>query len=48
MEVQKLENVIPTCISCSERGNLVAVGYTDEKIRIIDVRVKGGIFEMQG
>ena len=48
--MQKLPNAIPTCISCSQGGYIIAIGYTDEKVRIIDMRVKGnkpGEFEMQ-
>jgi len=30
---------IPTCVSCSLGGNIVAIGYTDEKIRVMDMRV---------
>lgn len=30
---------MPTSISCSQGGNVVAVAFTDEKIRILDFRV---------
>jgi WD40 repeat protein len=39
--MQKLPNAIPTCISCSQGGYIVAIGYTDEKVRIIDMRARG-------
>ena len=31
---------MPTSISCSEGGNVVAVAFTDDKIRIVDSRIK--------
>lgn len=39
--LQRLENAIPTCVSCSQGGFIIAVGYTDERIRILDMRIKG-------
>jgi WD40 repeat protein len=30
---------VPTSLSCSHGGNLLAVAFTDENIRIIDFRV---------
>lgn len=48
--MQKLANAIPTCISCSQGGYIIAIGYTDERVRLIDMRVKGNRpceFEMQ-
>lgn len=37
----KYEQAIPTCISCSQGGFIIAIGYTDEVIRVIDMRIKG-------
>lgn len=44
------ETAIPTCISCSHGGNLVVIGFTDDKLRFLDVRIKGDdfIFELEG
>lgn len=36
----KADGAIPTCVSCSLGGNIVAVGFTDEKIRVMDMRLK--------
>ena len=36
----KSESVLPTTLSCSQGGNILAVGCTDEKIRIMDFRMR--------
>lgn len=32
--------LVPTSLSCSEGGNVVAVAFTDETIKIVDFRIK--------
>jgi hypothetical protein len=32
--------LVPTSLSCSEGGNIVAVAFTDETIKIVDFRIK--------
>ncbi len=51
MVIQKVEGAFPTSISCSKGGFIIAVGYTDDKIRVIDMRVRGNKqceFELSG
>jgi len=31
---------IPTCISCSLGGKLVTIGFTDDKLKLYDMRAK--------
>ena len=33
------DQVVPATIACSQGGNIVAVAFTDEKIRVIDFRI---------
>ena len=39
---------MPTSLSCSQGGKVVAVAFTDEKIRIIDFRVKQTLAAISG
>jgi hypothetical protein len=34
------ELVVPTCLSCSEGGNIVIVGFTDDSLKLFDMRLK--------
>lgn len=34
-----LDQVVPTALSCSQGGNILAAAFTDDKIRILDFRV---------
>jgi hypothetical protein len=36
----KHEQTVPTSLSCSQGGKVVAIAFTDEKIRIVDFRMK--------
>lgn len=35
-----MDQALPTCLSCSQGGSLLAVGFTDEVIRVFDLRVR--------
>ena len=39
-ELQSIDQALPTSLSCSQGGSILAVGFTDEVIRIFDVRVR--------
>jgi WD40 repeat protein len=47
----KADGAIPTSVSCSLGGSIVAVGFTDEKIRVLDMRMdekKRQVIELSG
>ena len=45
----KNEVVIPTCLSCSQGGNIIVIGFTDDSIRFVDLRIKNTIIqELEG
>lgn len=51
-ELIKNEVVVPTCLSSSIGGNILAVGFTDDNLKLLDMRMKKGnddnIFELEG
>ena len=44
IEIYSNESAVPTCISCSLGGNLVTIGFTDDRLRLYDMRTKGDDF----
>lgn len=45
-EIHNNEMAIPTCVSCSLGGNLVTIGFTDDKLKLYDMRAKGENFDL--
>jgi hypothetical protein len=35
-----MNEILPTALSCSYGGNILASAFTDDKIRLLDFRVK--------
>jgi len=40
------DTAVPTCISCSQGGMLVVIGFTDDKLKLFDMRMKGDDFHI--
>lgn len=40
-ELFKSDLIVPTCLSCSYGGNIVAAGFTNDSLKIFDLRSKG-------
>lgn len=43
-EIYNNESVIPTCIGCCEDGHTLIVGFTDDHMKLYDMRTKSDDF----